>query len=579
MSVLRTAKAVDVCLVGLGAAGAMAAYGLTRAGRRVVALEAGPPRGDAASRPYVMDELQSPGLRNAWGDVKFNQEVPTWRPNADTPAQPVTPAYQLMPNGVGAATALYAAVSLRFHPDDFRVRTSTMERYGPAAIPSGTDLTDWPVTYDDVEPFYDVTERLIGVSGQAGNIRGQVVPGGNPFEGPRSHPYPVPPLRPSGLGELFGEAAAKLGYHPFPIPAAVLTEPYEGRQGCTYCSFCGGMPCHVGAKGDVRTTVVPHSLATGNLEVRTNCRVLRVVVDDHGKVSGVEYDGPDGRVFQPANTVVLAAFTFENVRLLLLSRSRRFPHGLGNNAGQVGRCFMTRQHPYVFGVFEGRKLNRFTGPPGQGRTIDDLNADHFDHAGAGFIRGGRLWCGNGSPPIAHSGLIPPEVRRWGRSYKEFLHRHANSVADISFNLEMLPYEANFLDLDPTVCDALGRPVVRITFNIYDNEYRAIAFLQQKSAELLRLMGATPVWHSAAATCALSQHDLGGARMGTDPTRSVVDSFGQLHEAPGVFVLGGATFPTQPGCNPTLTIQALALRTATHIAHTTLERVGPTAAVV
>ncbi len=573
MKKIATAAEVDVCLVGLGAAGAMAAYGLTRAGRHVVALEAGPPRSSNDSRKYLMDELQSPIVRNAWGAVKFNQEVPTWRPHAQSPARPVTPAYQLMPNGVGAATALYAAVSLRFHPDDFRVRTNTLKRYGRAALPPGTDITDWPLTYDELEPYYDVAERLIGVSGQAGNLRGRIVPGGNPFEGSRANPYPLPPLRPSGLGELFSEAATKSGYHPFPVPAAILTEPYGGRQACTYCSFCSGMPCHVGAKGDVRLAVVPHALATGNLEIRTGCRVLQVVANDHGPVTGVEYDGPDGRVFQPAGIVILAAFTFENVRLLLLSRSRQFPHGLGNNTGQVGRYFMTRQHPYVFGVFDSRRLNRFTGPPAQGRTIDDLNADNFDHKGLEFIRGGRLWCSNGYPPISQSGLIPPGIRRWGRSYKIFLNQLSNSIADISFNLEMLPYEANFLDLDPAVCDSLGRPVVRITFNIYDNERRAIAFLQDKAAALLRRMGANRVWHNPPATCAISQHDMGGARMGGDPSRSVVNSFGQLHEAPRLFVLGGATFPTQPGYNPTLTIQALALRSATHIAQATLERIG------
>jgi gluconate 2-dehydrogenase alpha chain len=521
-----------------------------------------------------MDELRSPTIRNEWGVLKFNKEFPTWRPNAQTPTQPVTPTSQPMPNGVGSATAIYGAVSLRCNPNDFRVRTDTVQRYGPSALPPGTDITDWPLGYDDLEPYYDAVERLIGVSGQAGNVRGRILAGGNPFEGPRAHPYPLPPLRASGLGELFREVTTKAGYHPFPVPAAILSEPYEGRQACTYCSFCSGMPCHVEAKGDVRLTVLPRALATGNLEIRTGCVALEVVVDDHGEVTGVEYQGPDGRVVQPCGVVMLAAYTFENVRLLLLSRSRHFPSGVGNNANQVGRYYMSRQHPYVFALFEGRQLNRFTGPFAQGVTIDDLNSNNFDHTGLGFIRGGRMWAGNAPPPIGASGAIPPGVPRWGASYKEFLCRSSNSTAEIGFNLEMLPYDANFLDLDPVTRDSWGRPVVRITLDNYDNERRAVAFLQERASELFRLMGANRVWRLPLGACAVSQHDLGGARMGADPNRSVVNGIGQVHGAPRLFVLGGATFPTQPGFNPTLTIQALALRTAAHIAEAAPQRTGP-----
>ncbi len=564
------APEVDVCLVGLGGAGGVAAYALTRAGRRVVALEAGPP---LTGREYVMDELHSSMVRNTWGASKFNHEIPTWRPNARSPIQPVTPAHGLLSNGVGGSSPAYGGISFRFHPDDLCVRTNTLKRYGRAALPPGTDITDWPLTYDELEPYYDAVERLIGVAGQAGNLRGQMVPGGNPFEGPRAHPYPLPPLRRSGLGELFCETATKAGYHPFPVPAAILTEPYGGRQACTYCSFCSRMACHVSAKGDVRVTVLPHALATGNLEIRTGCRVLQVVANDDGEVIGVEYQGPNGRVLQPAGIVILAAFTFENVRLLLLSRSRQFPHGLGNNAGQVGRYFMTRQLPMVQGILEDHTTNRFTGPQAQAQAIDDWNADNFDHSGLGFIRGAYLAVHNTFPPITSSAVLPPGVRRWGHEYKQFLARHYNRIVTITLMSEVLPYDANFLDLDQAVCDSLGRPVVRITFDVYDNERCTTNFLQDKAVELLNAMGARRVWRFPAFSCAISQHDVGGTRMGTDPRRSVVDSFGRLHEAPRVFVLSGSVFPTLSGLNPTLTIQALALRSATHIAQTTLERVG------
>ncbi|HYM70738.1 MAG TPA: GMC family oxidoreductase, partial [bacterium] len=441
---MTTARDADVCLVGLGAAGAMAAYVLTGAGVRVVALEAGPPR---SGREYVMDELVSSRFRNAWGETKFNQELPTWRRNAQSPRQ-ATPYYQRMANGVGGSSLAYAAISFRYHPDDFRARSNTVTRYGAAALPTGSDLTDWPLSYDDVEPYYDLAEELLGVSGQAGNVRGRLLPGGNPFEGPRQRPYRLPPLRTSGLGTLFAEAAAEAGYHPFPMPAAILTQPSDSRAACTYCSFCTRLGCHVGAKGNMLETVVPQALATGNLEIRTGCRALRVVTGARGEVVGVEYLGPAGIRLQPARVVILAAYTFENVRLLLLSRSPRFPNGLGNNAGQVGRYYMTRQISTVSGLFAGRRLNRFTGPSAQGQTIDDFNANNFDHGGLGFIRGGRITAANQFPPIVSSAVLPPEVPRWGRAYKAFLVNHYNSIATLMVDSESLPYTANFLDLDP-----------------------------------------------------------------------------------------------------------------------------------
>ena len=557
-------REVDVCLIGLGGTGGIAAAVLTAAGKSVVALEAGP---SWTVHEHVMDEISSSNARNVWGAAKFNHEIPTWRPNARSPRRP-TPYTQRLANGVGGSSLVYGAVSFRFHPDDFRARSNALARYGPDALPPGTALADWPLTYDDLEPYYDLTERLVGVSGLAGNVRGQLLPGGNPFEGPRQRPYPMPPLRTSGLGQLFCDAAQRAGYHPFPIPATINTVPYDGREACTYCSFCNRMPCHVNAKGSTLVTVLPKALTTGKLEIRTGCRALRVVTDDRGTAIGVEYAGPDGVRVQPAGTVILATYSYENVRLLLLSQSRRFPNGLGNNAGQVGRYYMARQHLPAFGTFGGRRLNGFTGPAAQGYTIDDFNADNFDHTGVGFLRGGRIAVVHQFTPIESTVIIPPDVPRWGRAYKAHLARYYNSTAVLTCGAETLPYHANFLDLDPEVRDAFGRPVIRITFDQYENERRLLTFLQDRAVRLLEDMGADRMWRASLHVEAMGVHDVGGARMGADPQHSVVDGFGRLHEAPNVYVLGGATFPTHCGLNPTLTLQTLAVRTAAHIAGAT-----------
>lgn len=565
---MKVERAVDVCIVGLGGVGAMAATALVAGGRQVLALEAGPTR---TGREYVMDEIESSMVRNPWGTAKFNHEVPTWRPNMRSAVRR-TPYTQRMANGVGGSSLAYAMISFRYHPDDFRVRSATLARYSPQALPAGTDLTDWPVTYEDLEPYYDLVEVLLGVSGQAGNLRGERLAGGNPFEGPRQNMYPLPPLRTSGLGMLFSAAATRAGYHPFPMPAAILSEPYHGRSACTYCSFCSRQGCHVRAKGSTFATVLPHALATGRLEIRAECRATRIITGERDDAAGVEYLTHDGIHFQPASVVILAAYTFENVRLLLLSRSRRFPDGLGNNTGQVGRYYMARQARSVSGIFERRRLNRFTGPSAQGQTIDDFNADNFDHSGLGFIRGGRITVPNNFVPIFNSATIPPDVPRWGRAYKAFLARYQNHIATATVDAETLPYDANMLDLDPQARDPLGIPVIRITFDAYDNERRALEFLQMRADELLRSMGADRIWRAPATVHAFSTHDVGGTRMGCDPSRSVVDGFGRLHGTSNLFVLGGSTFPTHGGLNPTLTMQALALRTATHIAQTDLDRV-------
>jgi gluconate 2-dehydrogenase alpha chain len=558
---MRAERETDVCLVGLGGTGGMAAAALTAAGMHVVALEAGPPR---TGREHLMDEIASSNARNVWGAAKFNHEIPTWRPNATSDRRP-TPHTQRLANGVGGSSLVYGAISFRFHPDDFRARSNTVARYGTAALPPGSALVDWPLGYDDLEPYYDLTERLVGVSGLAGNVGGALLPGGNPFEGPRRRPYPLPPLRASGLGQLFRDAALREGYHPFPVPATILTEPYDGRAACTYCSFCNRLACHVNAKGSTLVTLLPRALATGRLEIRTGCRALRVVSDGRGVATGVEYAASDGVHVQPAHIVILATYSYENVRLLLLSQSTRFPNGLGNNAGQVGRYYMARQHLPVFGTFERHELNSFAGPAAQGFTIDDLNANNFDHAGAGFVRGGRIAVVHQFPPIESTVIVPPDVPRWGRAYKAHVARYYRRTAVLTVGAETLPYEANFLDLDPDVRDPFGRPVIRITFDTYDNERRLLSYLQDRAVRLLEGMGADRVWRAGLHVEAMGVHDVGGARMGVDPARSVVDGVGRLHEAPNVYVLGGATLPTHGGLNPTLTLQALALRTAAHIA--------------
>jgi gluconate 2-dehydrogenase alpha chain len=551
-------KQADVVLIGLGAAGGIAAQVLAEAGMDVVALEAGP-RIDP--RESTFDELRN-DVRNWMSDPKAKLEVPVWRFDSSQAAGP-SPWPMLMANGVGGSTMHYECISLRFQPWNFEARTKTLARYGPGAIPGDSTLADWPVSYRDLEPYYDSVERAIGVSGLAGRVRGEADPLGNPFEGERSRGYPMPPLRPGGWGELMTDAGRRLGWHPYPGPAAINSEPYGGHPACTYCGFCSSNGCHANAKGSTAATVIKRAESTGRLRVETSARVTTIDVDSRGYVSAVRFVRDGVETIQPALSVLLGAFTYENVRLLLASSSAAFPSGLANNHDQVGRHFTAHTIASVYGRFPGQRLNLFTGTMAQAPCVDDWNCDNFDHSDLGFVGGGMLACwGEFKPITAVAGTaVPPHVPRWGSEWKRWVRDNIQSVGVVRGQFDALPYEECRLDLDPVARDAFGTPRVRVTHQLHSNELNGNAFLIQQGREWLLEAGAAETWDHARVE---GRHAYGGTRSGPDPETSVVDSFGFAHEVPNLGIIGASTFPTTGGHNPTLTVQATAWRTAQHL---------------
>jgi gluconate 2-dehydrogenase alpha chain len=546
----------DVVIMGLGAAGGVAADVLTAAGLNVVGLEAGD---RLSSQDFVrqLDEIAGWTVRNALGRLKVNGETPSWRRDLNQPAIPAPGASPMM-NALGGASVHYSAASWRFRPDDFRVRSETVARYGEQALPSQSAVADWPITYSELEPYYDRVEYGIGVSGQAG---------ANPFEGPRSRDYPMPPLRTAGIGALAAHAMKSLGYHPFPQPAAINSVPRDGRAACSYCGFCSGFGCWNDSKSSTLVTSLARAEATGRLAARTRCRVTRIAVSDKGEVSGVDYVDADGTpCSQPADFVILSGFVYENVRRLLLSRSERFPSGLGNAHGQVGKYYLAHTTITAAGYFPGTELNIYGGTQAQSVAIDDLNGDHFDHRDLGFIRGALITVNAERLPIGAAELRPPDVPAWGPKYKAWLKSGPRSTAALTAQLETLPYEGNFMDLDPVGVDERGEPRIRITYDIHENERRASKFFADKLELILQRMGAKQTWVVPRAEVApVRTHCYGGTRMGSDPRTSVVDAHGLVHECRNVAILGGSTFVSCSGYNPTQTIQALSWRSAEYIA--------------
>jgi gluconate 2-dehydrogenase alpha chain len=553
-------KKTEVVIIGLGASGGYASLALARAGAKVVGLEAGP-RWNAEDFP--MDEVRN-DLRHFLSARKFAKELPTWRPNASAVADRSGVTIYMM-NGVGGTSIHYGMEQWRYLPWNFRERSETIKRYGAGAIPANSTIADWPISYSDLERYYDKVEYDMGTSGKAGNVKGKKLAGGNPFEGPRRRKFPLPPLRRTGYTEMIATAARGLGWHPFPGPAAIRSQAYRGLPACEYCGFCTYNGCMADAKGATDVGAIAEAERTKNLKVVTGARVTKIEVDKNGRATGATFVKGGKTYFQPADVVILSTYIYENTRLLLLSTSKAFPKGLSNNSGQVGQHYISHLYGGMNGLFPGKELNRFSGSGAQRTTVDDWNADNFDHKGLNFIGGAVIDARMENKPIGAARSTPPSVPTWGSAWKDWLHKNANSVGAVGTQVEVLPYQENYCDLDPTVKDAWGRPVLRITFNLQAQETARHAFAQDRADELLKHAGASETWVSSPALpIAINSHAYGTTRMGTDPATSVVDKWLMSHEVPNLAILGGSTFPTSTAYNPTHTIESLAWRTGEHI---------------
>jgi gluconate 2-dehydrogenase alpha chain len=554
-------KPVDVVVVGLGAAGGVAVLPMARAGLKIAALEAG-----SWMKPsdFKADEIHNNVRRLVTTGRKVWNEIPTFRtgPGQPTRRTPVPP----MMNAVGGTSIHYYANSWRFHPWDFKTRSETIKRYGASALPKGSTIEDWPVSYEDLEPFYDTIEHEVGVSGKAGNLKGQIDPRGNIFEGPRQREYPMPPLRDTDFTDMLQAAARKAGFHSHRSPAAINSQRYNGRGPCAYHGFCDTGGCHVMAKNSTAVSTIPEAMKTKNLTIFERSQVTRIVSGNDGKATGVEYVRDGQQYFQPAKVVMIGSYTYENVRLLLLSKSKAYPNGMSNNHGQVGKHFITHwAGRETIGLFPF-DLNIWYGAIAQNVVVNDWADDNFDHSGLGFIGGASLSINHEVHPIAAASVASfGRAPSWGSAWKSHVRTNAGRWTGVYAQCNSFPYENTYLDLDPEVKDPLGDPVCRVTAGPKDSEPKASAYANTKAAEWLRAAGATDVVTSLNPEGPmLSVHAVGGTRMGDNPEINVADKWGFSHEVPNLGILGGSVMPTHGARNPTLTIQALSWRTAEHL---------------
>jgi gluconate 2-dehydrogenase alpha chain len=586
---MKTLPPVDVVIVGGGWAGLLMAKELgSRTSLSIVVLERGGPR-KTENYSTDMDELDYAIRMHMMQDL--SRETVTFRHTEQQRALPLRQHGCFLPGtGVGGAGEHWSGHFPRYVPDSFELLSCTLGKYGPAKLPEDHSIQDWGISYDDLEPHYTRTEMLLGISGKAGNLLGKQIEGGNIFEGWRSAEYPTPPTKIPYVAALFRDAAKSLGYHPYPIPAATTSVGFTNpdgvsRPGCTYCGFCSLFGCMIGAKAQPTNTLLPVIQKRKNVSIRTGARVRRINragINGSGNVTGVTYMDSSGEEhFQPAALTILASWTLNNTRLLLLSGLGE-PYDPATAKGNVGRN-LTHQILSSATLFFERPLNRFMGSAAAGLRVSDWDGDTFDHTHLPFLRGGSFTVMHITEgPVANFGVLPPSVKsRWGPDWKKAGLYYYDRTARIGFSGEHLAYKGNYMDLDPTYKDRLGDPLLRMTLDWRDNERHMSKFASEKAMEMARAMGAKetipfPTLRNYDTTRYQSTHLQGGTIMGSLPDRSVVNPFLQHWQFPNLFVLGGSTIPQNAAANPTPTILALVLRTADALADRYLKHPGPLA---
>lgn len=541
----ETRREVDFVIVGSGSAGGIVARELSLAGFSTVVLEQGPYLRPGDFTHDKHDEWavnENEELR--WGPRKGHPQ--TFRRSENEKAELTSGPNLGYAHNVGGSSVHYSGNFWRLRPIDF------MERSVRGEIP-GTNFVDWPIRYEDLEPYYTKVEWDIGMSGLAG-----------PWDPPRSRDYPLPPLPVKGSGVLLEQAAEKLGWTAYPQPHAILSQPYNGRPGCIHCGFCNGFGCEVAAKSSTAEAMIPQALESGNCELRTGCTVSRVETNSRGRVTEVVYWEEDGtEQSQRAKAVVLCANGAETPRLLLLSESSLFPNGLANSSGMVGKNLMFNGGSSTAGLFE-HPVNAHKSVPTT-RVIHDFYSIDPTH---GFYGGGGIdarHLSRGLPmafamnPARFSGV------RWGSDFKREIARDFTHTCSFNGHTTSLPLSTNSVSLDPDVKDMWGRPALRTTFMNHPDDLATMKFFAERSEELMEAAGAIQIdsrYASEGQTGGV--HLLGTCRMGDNPDTSVVNRFNRSHDVPNLFMVDGSSMVTSGRGQPTMTIMALAFRAAEFI---------------
>lgn len=562
MQIIESSKKYDVCIVGSGAGGGMAAHQLTQAGADVLMLEAG---GWFDSEDFSMFTWPHESPRRGAGTQRqpfgeFDACFGGW----DIEGEPYTTTDGtdfdwFRGRMLGGRTNHWGRISLRFGPDDFRVRSVDGRGH------------DWPIDYQDLKPYYDRIDKLIGIFGTKEGIPN--APGGIYMDPPEPRCYE----------HLIKNACDDMGIPCIPSRLSILTEPHKGRAACHYCGQCN-RSCSTHSNFSTPSVLLPPAMETGNLEIINNAMVREVTYSD-GKATGVSYvNKENGKEYKvKSRVVVLAASACESARLLLNSKSSDFPDGLANSSGVVGKYLMDSTGTSVMGLIPDL-MNM------PAHNEDGTGGMHLyipwwkDNSNLDFARGYHveLWGGRGMPSYGFMGGIqnfndlfqdgPKRAGGYGKQLKDDYRRYYGSMIGFSGRGESIAYENNYCEIDPDVVDEWGIPVLRFNYNWSDQEYKQVKHMQETFRSIIDQMGGKAMWDmpSREEGYGITNpgqiiHEVGTTRMGEDPKESVLNEYCQAHDVDNLFVADGGPFVSQPHKNPTWTILALSMRTSDYIA--------------
>jgi choline dehydrogenase-like flavoprotein len=532
-------KHVNAVIVGAGAGGGVVAKELSAAGMSVVLLERGKWYTAADCRKDDLRNQRTTVLGNAFGpDDERNPRVVVDEKGGERVVAASDPGYSNNAACVGGGTFSYGAMAWRYLEKDFRMRSA----YGTV---EGSTLDDWPIAYSDLEPYYEKAEWELGVSGDDTN---------NVFKGPRRKPLPMPPLSPNREYQILRPAAERLGLHPFDIPMLRNSVPYNGRRSCMRCRWCVGFACELNARTGTHNTVIPAALATGNCELRTECMTRDILLDDRGRAGGVAYfDSRDRLQEQTADLVIVCGGAVESARLLLNTRHKLFPNGLGNRYDWVGRNLQSHTYPGTVGLFDLEAYDDIG--PGASIAICDYN-----HGNPGLVGGGMLANEFIRLPYQFMNLVPPWVARWGQEHKDFVRNAYRRTISVMGPVQEMPVFDARVQVDPKVKDHWGIPVARLSGRKHPHTLEIARYMAEKAEAWLKAAGAVQTWRRLPGPgLSGGQHQAGTCRMGNDPKTSVVDRNCRVHDTDNVYVIDASVHVTNGGFNPALTILANAYR--------------------
>lgn len=546
----------DVCIIGSGVGGGPVAYELSKAGHKVIVLEKG---GWYNEQDFKKDEML--GRRRIFRSKMKDERHVLAAPDGDGGFTEDTTTEFWGGNIVGGASNFMSAYFHRLKPKDFRL----LSEYGPI---EGANIADWPITYEDMEPYYTKVEQLVGISGKVQE---------HPFLEPRSTPdYPFPPTSEHPIAKWFDKAAGALGFHPLPMARGILSKPHNGRNSCEYSGYCGSYGCHSGAKASSRAALLDDAVKNGNCEVITHAKAYHINTDSGGNASSVDYyDADNNSIRVKAKKVVVACYSMESSRMLLASKGEKHPNGIGNKYNQIGKNLHCCAGGTGHGVFDltqftelqrkeltvrGPFFNRFLqdwyeiddksvfDKPVKGGTIDFVFDPPFPASDAGESR------------YNDDGELV-----WGTQLKQNIKSSFTQSKDFKFEVfcDWLPNDECYVSLDPTEKDKWGSPVANVRVGFHQHDLKVAQYIVDKGVEVMKKMGAQEasgnVWSEPTGNLMA-----GGLRFGNDPKTSALDANCRVHGTNNLYVADGSFMPNGGSVTPTFTIYANSFRVADKI---------------